>query len=191
MRRSPVPDRDGERQRGSSAVRTWHRTRTPELPARSADSSGLDEGLILLHPLLQALQALARLLLVGGRLSRGGEGKLRGEVVVLSRRSVHSAGSMVAPSGDFKYKEHEEPKVSEPTEPFSGAIRQDEVRPTRLMLAGATATIVGLALVGTRQSDPGMALALGGAIVFGYGIHAFGRLGQEPSDEGTAKTPSP
>ncbi len=47
----------------------------------------------------------------------------------------------------------------------------------RRMAAGATLTIVGLALVGTRSTEAGSIVVLVGLLGLMYAIHRYGRLG--------------
>lgn len=47
----------------------------------------------------------------------------------------------------------------------------------RRMAAGATLTIVGLALVGTRSTEAGSIVVLLGLLGLMYAIHRYGRLG--------------
>lgn len=51
--------------------------------------------------------------------------------------------------------------------------------PRRSLAVGASALLVGLALVGTAESDLGMAVVLGALLVLVYGVHSFGRLGPD------------
>jgi hypothetical protein len=61
----------------------------------------------------------------------------------------------------------------------------EEKGPRRILMAGATLLIAGLALVGTRWAGPGSAVTLVGLAVTIYAIHAFGRLGpEEPAGSG-------
>ena len=49
----------------------------------------------------------------------------------------------------------------------------------RRLAFGATLTIVGLAIVGTGESDLGGAVSLFGWLSLFFAIHTFGRLGPE------------
>lgn len=65
----------------------------------------------------------------------------------------------------------------DPAELARGARAERGIR-LQLMLAAAAA-IVGIALVGTGPSLPGMALVIAGVLGLVVGIHRFGRLGPE------------
>lgn len=62
----------------------------------------------------------------------------------------------------------------------AGADAADEAQtPRRSLAVGALALLVGLGLVGTGESDLGMAIVLGALLVLIYGVHSFGRLGPD------------
>jgi hypothetical protein len=49
----------------------------------------------------------------------------------------------------------------------------------RIIAGAALVLMLGLAAVGTRPSDAGTGLTLAGLVGLMYGIHKFGRLGEE------------
>lgn len=49
----------------------------------------------------------------------------------------------------------------------------------RLLAVASTVTALGMYLVGTRESVPGMALVLAGLVGLMFCIHRYGRLGEE------------
>lgn len=63
---------------------------------------------------------------------------------------------------------------------------QERVR-KRMLGAGGTLLLLGLALVGTGPSDVGMVVCLVALLVVIGGIHAFGRLG--PDEGGRLRPP--
>lgn len=61
----------------------------------------------------------------------------------------------------------------------ASSLRPPSLRAGRRLALGASITIVGLALVGIRESDPGALAVLVGLSLLGYAIHSYGRLGPE------------
>lgn len=75
-----------------------------------------------------------------------------------------------------------EPEARAPKEAPVGPTRHERLfveglRHHRRMAAGATLTIVGLALVGTQSTEAGAIVVLLGLLTLMYAIHRYGRLG--------------
>ena len=64
-----------------------------------------------------------------------------------------------------------------------------ELGSERKLAWGATLSIVGLGIVGTRASEPGGALSLVGWLLLFWAIHRYGRLGPPTSAPQKGTTP--
>lgn len=89
------------------------------------------------------------------------------------------------PTRPRRKKRRPKPVADESAPARPEEVEPAEAKPPRVILAGAaTAAAGGLALVGIDQSEIGRWLSLGGLLLLIYGIHTFGRLGE---DEGPAR----
>lgn len=60
--------------------------------------------------------------------------------------------------------------------------------PRRSVALGGSLLLIGLAVVGTGHSDAGAAMSLGGLALLVFGVHSFGRSGEDdPSGEPDAE----
>lgn len=78
------------------------------------------------------------------------------------------------------------PKRKKPagsSKPVGRTAAPEATWPRRLLFAAGALLVVGLASVGTGESEPGRWITLGALLLAIYAIHTFGRLGPEPGHE--------